>query len=231
MNVDDVQQSPSLKPAMFDRRISRLLWLVFVTAFAVLAWQFQDQLEMVFSARGTLTVEERPDRVVLRWSGKVAAPMASKLDEAFRAHSGSNRPFLLSLHSPGGNLEHGRDVIRLIRTVQKKRTVDTVVEDRYACASMCVPIYLTGTHRTAGPRARFMFHEVSFRDSHSGKIEPVPKDAIGRATDQFFERYLKPAGLDQRWLAQMREAIRGKDVWRTAKELVEQRAGVVQELE
>ena len=41
-----------------------------------------------------------------------------------------------------------------------------------------------------------MFHEVSFRDSFSGKVEQVPKEAVGRATDQFFERYLKPAGLD-----------------------------------
>jgi hypothetical protein len=72
---------------------------------------------------------------------------------------------------------------------------------------------------------------VSFRDSHSDRIEKVPKEAIGRATDQFFDRYLKPAGLNERWLAELREAIRGRDVWRTAEELVEQRAGIVHWLE
>ena len=139
--------------------------------------------------------------------------------------------FLISLHSQGGTLVHGRDVIRQIRSMQRTHAVDTVIEGRNACASMCVPVYLTGTQRTAAPRARFMFHEVSFRDSFSDKIERVPKEAVARATDQFFERYLAPAGLDRRWLADLREAIRGKDVWLTAQQLVEQRTGVVQRLE
>jgi hypothetical protein len=216
---------------MSNRLISRLLWLTFAAAIVVLAWQFRDRLEMMFSARGELTVEEQPDRVVLRWRGDIKAPLAARLEDAFRAHAGNTRRFLISLHSPGGALDEGRDVIRLIRRMQKTHAVDTVIEGRHACASMCVAVYLAGTQRTAAPRARFMFHEVSFRDSHSGKIEPVPKEAIGRATDQFFERYLKPAGLDPRWLAAMREAIRGKDVWRTATELVEQRAGIVHQLE
>jgi len=216
---------------MPNRQTSRLLWLAFAAAFVVLAWQFQDRLETVFSLRGTLTVEEERDRVILSWRGGIQAPMAAKLEEAFRAHARSTRRFVIALHSPGGSLDEGRDVIRLIRRMQQTHAVDTVIRDRHACASMCVAVYLAGTGRTAAPKARFMFHEVSFRDSHSDKIERVPKEAIGRATDQFFERYLKPAGLDQRWLADMREAIRGKDVWRTAEELVAQRAGVVQQLE
>jgi hypothetical protein len=216
---------------MLGRQTSRLLWLAFAVAFVILAWQFQDRLEMVFSSRGELTVEEQPGRVVLRWRGDIKAPLASKLEEAYRAHAGSTRRFLISLHSPGGTLEHGRDVIRLIKRMQQTHAVDTVVEDKRACASMCVPVYLAGTQRSAAPRARFMFHEVSFRDSHSDRIEKVPKEAIGRATDQFFDRYLKPAGLNERWLAELREAIRGRDVWRTAEELVEQRAGIVHWLE
>jgi hypothetical protein len=216
---------------MRDRRSSRLVWLAFTIAIGVLAWQFSDQLETIFGARGELTVEEQPDRVVLRWRGIIEAPFASRLEEAYRAHAGSRRRFLVSLHSPGGSLEHGRDVIRLIRRMQRSHTVDTVVEGRRACASMCVAVYLAGTHRTASSRARFMFHEVSFRDSLSDQVEQVPKEAIAHATDQFFERYLKPAGLDGRWLAQMREAIRGRDVWRTAEQLVEERSGVVHDLE
>jgi len=216
---------------MPDRHTFRLLWLVFAVAFLLLAWQFQDQLATMLSARGELTVEEQADRVLLRWRGKVAAPMASRIEEAYRTHAGRTRRFLVALHSPGGDLEHGRDVIRLIRRMQQTHAVDTLVEDRRACASMCVPIYLAGTQRTAAPKARFMFHEVSFRDSLSGKVERVPKEAIGRATDQFFARYLKPAGVNERWLAEMREAVRGKEVWVTAEMLVEQRAGVVQALE
>jgi ATP-dependent protease ClpP protease subunit len=216
---------------MSHRQAFRLLWLGFAAAIVVLAWQFRDHLGTIFQARGELAVEERSDRVVLRWRGVIEAPMASKLDEAYRAHGGRTQRFLIALHSPGGSLGHGRDVIRLIRRMQETHAVDTTVEDRRACGSMCVPVYLAGTRRTAAPRARFMFHEVSFVDSLSGKIEPVPREAVARATDLFFERYLKPAGLNARWLAELREAVRGRNVWRTAEELVRQGAGVVHWLE
>jgi len=216
---------------MSDRHTSRLLWLAFAAAIVVLAWQFRDHLDTLWSERGELTVEERPGEVVLRWRGQIEAPLAGRLDEAYRAHAGSTRRFVVALHSPGGSLEHGREVIGQLRRMQRTHMVDTVVEAKRACGSMCVPVYLAGQRRTAAPQARFMFHEVSFRDSFSGKVEQVPKEAVGRATDQFFERYLKPAGLDPRWLADLREAVRGKNVWRTAEELIEQRAGVVHELE
>lgn len=216
---------------MPDRNTSRLLWLIFAFAFVVLAWQFQDRLELMFAGRGKLTVEKRADTVVLNWRGSIQAPLAGKLEEAYREHSGGSHRFLLSLHSPGGTLQHGREVMRVIRQMQQTHSVDTVVDDRRACASMCVPIYLMGQRRTASPGARFMFHEVSFSDTLSDKVEQVPRTAIARATDQFFERYLKPFRLNERWLANMREAIRGKDVWRTAQQLMDEGSGVVQSLE
>jgi ATP-dependent protease ClpP protease subunit len=216
---------------MSHRQVSRLLWIGFAVAFVILAWQFRDHLDTLFSARGELTVEEQRGRVLLRWRGLIEAPLASKLEEAFHAHADGTRHFVIALHSPGGTLEHGHEVIGLIRRMRRTHTVDTLVEDRRSCGSMCVPVYLAGERRTAAPQACFMFHEVSFRDSLSGKVESVPREAIGRATDQFFERYLEPAGLDRRWLADLREAVRGKNVWRTAAELVAQRAGVVHELE
>jgi hypothetical protein len=216
---------------MDQRRTFALLWLGFAIAFAVLAWQFRDHIEDVLAARGTLAVERRPEAVLLSWRGQIEAPLASKLDEAFRAHAGTTRRFVLALHSPGGSLEHGREAIAAIRRMQATHAVDTLVEDRRACASMCVAVYLAGARRTAAPRARFMFHEVRYQDSLSGKTEAVPREAIGRATDRFFDRYLRPAGLDARWLGELREAVRGKDVWRTAEQLLAERAGVVHDLE
>jgi hypothetical protein len=216
---------------MDQRRTFALLWIAFAAAFAVLAWQFRDHIEDVLAARGTLTVEPRREAVLLSWRGQIEAPLASKLDEAFRAHAGTTRRFVLSLHSPGGSLEHGREVIGVIGRMRATHAIDAVVEDRRACASMCVAVYLAGGRRTAAPRARFMFHEVRYQDSLSGKTERVPREAVGRATDRFFERYFKPAGLDARWLADLREAVKGKDVWRTAAQLLAERSGVVHELE
>lgn len=213
-----------------DSRSSRLIWLAFAVVFAFFAWQFQDNLENLFQSRGTLSVERESGRVVLSWRGKVDAPMAQRIEEAFRGHAGETRRFVISLHSPGGSLEHGREVIRVIKAMQRTHDVDTVVERRNACASMCVPIYLAGHQRTADRRARFMFHEVSFRDSVSEEKAMAPKIAIERATDQFFARDLSVPEVSSEWLQRMRRAVRGKDVWRTGEQLVEERSGIVQQL-
>ena len=73
---------------MPGRLTSRLLWIVFGVAIAVLAARFDDRLEMVFTGRGELTIEEQSGRVVLRWRGGIEAPMLARLDEAFRTHGG-----------------------------------------------------------------------------------------------------------------------------------------------
>ncbi len=217
---------------MTYRQTSRALWVIFAIAIGALAYQFQDQLELVFARRGTLTVTEEADNVVkLHWRGKVAAPLASRLDEVFRTYANRRQTrFILSLASPGGELSHGAEVVRLIKTVQRTNVVDTVVEGRSACASMCVAIYLAGNNRLADPRARFMFHEVSFRDAVSEKINDVPERAIARATDQLLERYFKPEGVDAAWLTDIRRRMKGRDVWLTAQELVNERSGIVLQL-
>lgn len=216
---------------MPDRSTARFLWLALLGLIGILAFQFEDNIQQIFTRRGVLTVEQRADHVLLQWRGAIEAPMAEKLEAAFRQHEGDTSRFVLSLHSPGGTLEHGRRVLRVIDAMQRRHKVDTVVADKRACASMCVPIYLAGGTRSAAPGARFMFHEVSFRDTLEGKVEDVLREAISRATDAFFERYLKPFGVNARWLADMRQQIRGKDVWRTARQLVNEGAGIVQQLE
>jgi hypothetical protein len=62
--------------------------------------------------------------------------------------------------------------------MQASHAVDTPVEDRRACACMCVAVYLAGARRTAAPRAGFMFHEVRYQDSLSGTVDSVPQEAI-----------------------------------------------------
>lgn len=212
--------------------MSRALWVVFGLAILGLGWQFQNRLEMMFIGRGTLTVTQANGEVRLNWRGSVEAPMYQKLQEAFHTYGASNPRFVLSLTSPGGSLSHGAEVIRMIREEQQRHAVDTVVEGRNICASMCVAIYLAGRQRAASPSARFMFHEVQFREAATDKIDKqVPERAIAQATDSFFRRYLLSAGADPAWVADMRERVRGRDVWRRADQLVAERAGIVQRLE
>jgi ATP-dependent protease ClpP protease subunit len=123
-------------------------------------------------------------------------------------------------------------VIRLLRRVSDNRRIETVVEGRGICASMCVPVYLQGEVRRASANARFMFHEVSFRESFSDDKIDVPEKAIGNATDRFFSRYFAPAGVPEEWIRQVRRDVTGgADVWKSAQELIDENAGIVQRID
>lgn len=219
---------------MPSKQLNRLLWLTTIVLMVFFAYRAQDTIEMALSGVGKLDVRPEPETstLYLRWRGKIDSPMAQRIGEALDKHGGDASRVVLSLSSPGGSLEHGAEVIRLLQRIGGGRSFETVVEGRGICASMCVPVYLQGQLRRASGNARFMFHEVSFRESFSdGKID-VPERAIGRATDRFFTRYFLPAGVPEDWVRQIRRDITGgADVWKSAGELVDERAGIVQRLE
>lgn len=216
---------------MSEKQVMRALWGVFAVAAVVLGLQFSDTLEGMFARRGTFSAKEEGGTIVMRWRGAIEAPLASRIEETFQTHRASGARFLLVLASPGGKVDHGGDVVRLIKAMQRTHSFDTLVEGRSVCASMCVPVYLAGSHRTASPTARFMFHEVSFRDAVTDKRNDVPEKAIVRSTDQLFDRYFRAAGVDELWINGMRQEMRGKDIWRTGEQLVAERSGIVLRLE
>ena len=219
---------------MPSKQMNRLLWLIVVVLIGVFAYRAQDTIEMALSGVGKLDVRPEPETstLYLRWRGKVDSPMAQLISEALDKHAGENSRIVLSLSSPGGSLDHGAEIIRLLRRVADTRRIETVVEGRGICASMCVPVYLQGEVRTASANARFMFHEVSFRESFSDDKVTVPEKAIGSATDRFFARYFLPAGVPKDWILQVRHDITGGvDVWKSARQLVDENAGIVQRIE
>jgi ATP-dependent protease ClpP protease subunit len=185
-----------------------------------------------------LSVQQEPSRIVLKWSGEVEHPMRDRLAEAFEKFEDDSRQLVLVLNSPGGSVQHGREVMQLIHKVSIERAIDTHVDAGAICASMCVPIYLVGAERTANPRAKFMFHEVrlmlradtapAVREalSHPG----VHKMAVNHFTNQLFGDDIGPRSVDAKWLEQMRKQIKGRDVWLTGKQLMEQGSGVVDKL-
>jgi len=214
-----------------SRNANRLVWLAMAGLIAWLAYGFRDQL--AFLMTGTLTVTEQgedADTVRLRWDGPVEAPMAARFREAIAEWRGRKRRFIVDLSSPGGSVDHGGAVIRQLRDLRRTHEVETVVGAGERCLSMCVPIYLAGTTRTASPRSRWMFHEVRIRDVLSDKDLDVPDHVRIRSTDQLFNDYFKPAGVSASWIAVTRHAMRQGDVWRTGQALFNEKAGVIQRL-
>ena len=216
---------------MPSRTLNRLLWLVALLLIVVFGFQARDQIEAVYAGVGSLDVRDAPedDAVYLRWKGKIDAPMAARIEEAFNAHKSNRRRFVLSLTSPGGTLSHGAHVIELLRRIGKTHVLETVIDKSSRCASMCVPVYLQGQRRTASASARFMFHEVSFREFHSREEQAVSEKAKGSATDRLFASYFAPAGVPDSWIRAVRAGMAGgNDIWKTGRELADENAGIVQ---
>lgn len=218
---------------MPSRSLNRLLWVLALLGIVYFGFKAQDTLDAYFIGVGSLSVREEPaqDTVYLTWRGRIDAPMEARLREAFEKYQGSTRTFVLDLSSPGGAIDHGARVVRLLRQVRETHRLDTRVEAGKQCASMCVPVYLQGERRTAAADSRFMFHEVSFREELSDDEVAVPQRAKSSATDRLFARFFVPAGVSQSWIEKVRaEMAGGNDVWLTGPELVAQDSGIVQDI-
>lgn len=190
------------------------------------------------AARQTLSISEEPERIVLGWSGPVREPMSERVAAAIDRYQADPRRLVLILNSPGGSVEHGRKVVAAIRA--RNRAVDTLVEKAGVCASMCVPIFLSGTRRIAHPEAYFMFHQVSLNskarettkrqelsESEKAALSQVVKTIETHVTDEFFRSDISIRGVNTASLARMREKISGRDVWMSGQQLVDEGSGIV----
>jgi ATP-dependent protease ClpP protease subunit len=214
--------------------LNRLIWGVMLVLLVVLAFKTQDHFAAYFATVGKLDVRAVPgeDTVYLRWRGKIEAPMASRIAEAFERHKAEAHTFILSLSSPGGSLDQGAEVVRLLRRIGEAHTLVTGVEAGAICASMCVPVYLQGQRRIAAADAEFMFHEVNFRDFFSKEADrDIPESAIGAETDRLFDKYFEAAGVSQSWIRNVRADVAGgHEVWKTGRQLFDENSGVVQQI-
>lgn len=199
------------------------------------------------AARGGLSVTEDSGRILLRWAGQVDGPMVKTLESALAKYRYDERPLRLALNSAGGQVSAGRDLLDLIDWMKRQRRLETHVDKGAMCASMCVPIYLSGSRRTADPKARFMFHEAriarntteytDLRKRMEGvmsraQADAVEQRALGQTTDTLFGSDMNYWDVNETWLRRMRQAVRGgKDVWLTAEQLVDQGSGIVHALE
>jgi ATP-dependent protease ClpP protease subunit len=168
--------------------------------------------------------------VVVRWTHEIAAPMAATLAAVFAQWKDRSDRFVLVLDSPGGAVAEGRAVIEEIERLKKTHLVETRVEAGGVCASMCALIYFRGEHRSAAASARFMFHESSAYEFFTD--EKVERPAFERQLheERVFRRYFEATEIDPEWAGRLRAEWRGRDIWRTAEELVAEGSNVVEEI-
>jgi ATP-dependent protease ClpP protease subunit len=209
--------------------------------FILLLWAiFKPSSSEDVAARQTLSISEEPDRIVLGWSGPVQEPMSERITAALDRYKADPRRLVLVLNSPGGSVEHGRKVVAMIRT--HGRAIETFVDKAGVCASMCVPIFLTGARRIADQEAYFMFHQVSLTSARDNMKRPelnpsekalladTVKTIEAHVTDDFYRSDIGIRGVNAVWLARMREKIAGGDVWMSGQQLVDESSGIVDNL-
>lgn len=211
-----------------SNRIRYALTLALFAGLAFFAWKSGRK---VYEDGPSLQIAQAGDAVVLRWAHGVEAPMAERFAAAFAAWKDKTRRFVIELDSPGGALVEGRLVIAVIEAMKATHEVETYVGAGADCLSMCVPIYLAGEKRTAAADARFMFHEPSSYDLATDEKVKRPGFEQKMTSEKFFERYFTQSEMNPEWREKLRANWRGRDLWFTAADLVEQGSGVVERVE
>lgn len=209
---------------------SQIALIVMFALLVVVALRTEDHFKRSQDAFVVREDPSDPSAVIFSWRGAVEYPMSEKLLDTWREYRGAADRVIIDLHSEGGAVTEGRAVIKIIEDIKRSHIVETRVGPVNYCLSMCVPIYLQGAVRRASPSARFMFHEPSSRDSVTGERVDTPGFEQRWATNRFVARYFETSEMDPAWREKLVTEWRGKDVWKTARELVDERANVVQEL-
>ncbi|MGB5213497.1 MAG: ATP-dependent Clp protease proteolytic subunit [Anderseniella sp.] len=206
---------------------NRLVLVSLVVVAVLMGWRLYEQKH---ADTGQLAIRQNGDVVILAWTGEVELPMHTLLVRAFEEWRTKSEHFLLQLNSPGGSVREGGDVVELLQRIKRTHTLDTYVASREICMSMCVPIFLQGNTRIAAPDARFMFHEPKrfYEDGNEAKGFSFEREALTR---RFFTRYFTNSPMNANWRVQLEKDWLGKDIYKSGKQLVEENAGIVTDLE
>jgi ATP-dependent protease ClpP protease subunit len=223
----------SIFTAMAFSRTNRSRLMAFVTLlfFGAAAMLATDIENFSLSRAPELKVREEAEALVYVWRGEVTPGMAERFETAFAETRDKSRRIVIDLHSPGGMLSEGGRVVEVVERMKATHQIETRVGPRGKCYSMCVPIFLLGETRTAAPSAEFMFHEPSTFDAVTNEAVDLPAYEQRRVTDVFFRRFFDSTEMDPSWRERLRKDLPGKDIFKSAQELVDEGSNIVERLE
>jgi len=202
---------------------NRLVLAGMAALAVIMGWQLYQKRN---ADNGQLSINMSGDTLVLSWRGQIEIPMSSSMRRAFQQHKDQTTKVVLILNSQGGALREGSEVIDLLEQAKRTSQLTTIVPPQGICMSMCVPIFLHGQSRIAAADSRFMFHEPKrfYDDGTEAKGFSFEREALSR---RFFEKYFVNSPIDPAWLKALEQQWVGKDVFKTGRELVDERTNVV----
>ena len=211
---------------MWPKPNQLLLWAAIGVA-GYMGWQ---HYQKVYEDKGRLQVAVKGETAVFSWHTGVDLPMARRMIEAFDKSKDKVKRIIIDLSSPGGSLYEGAEVVKVIDHMKKTHRVDTHVGSKGICLSMCVPLFLQGRKRIAGKSSRWMFHEPYFADGFSGQKTKKPDFEEEYTARKFFRRYFTNSEMDAAWRAKLEKDWKGKEVWKTGQQLVEEKSNIITDL-
>ena len=202
---------------------NRLVLAGMAALAVIMGWQLYQKRN---ADNGQLSINMSGDTLVLNWRGQIEIPMSSSMRRAFQQHKDQTTKVVLILNSQGGALREGSEVIDLLEQAKRTSQLTTIVPPQGICMSMCVPIFLHGQSRIAAADSRFMFHEPKrfYDDGTEARGFSFEREALSR---RFFEKYFVNSPIDPAWLKALEQQWVGKDVFKTGRELVDERTNVV----
>ena len=153
------------------------------------------------------------------------APMANQIRDAFESRKGQATRFVLRIASYGGSVAEGERVIEVLRQIKSTHQLETIVAQGDVCASMCVFIYVQGQKRFGALTSSWLFHEVSHMDPVTKQTTRLDRAAWERLVD----KYLRPAGVSDTWIAELKPRTINSDYWQTGADLIRSNSGIIHE--
>lgn len=210
--------------------LNRLILLAAFALVGYMAWQHQQKL---FADKGRLIISSSKivnEAVEFSWNSAVELPMARRFSQGFEKWRDKTGKFVINLNSPGGSLHEGKRVIEVLDKMKRTHQVITYVGPGRNCLSMCVPIFLVGQQRIASRNSRWMFHEPSSVDFFTEEKIKVPESERQAIVDRFVERYFVNSPINRKWLASLLKMWKGKNIWRTGGQLVNEGSNIITKL-
>lgn len=157
--------------------------------------------------------------------------MAQLFSEAFDQRKDDVKKFTIELHSPGGSVDEGERVIKIMRKMAQSHSVWTYVGPKEDCLSMCVPIYLQGELRVAAATSQWMFHEPGAIDPLTGNAAFSYEFEKRQTSLEVFNRYFKQSEMDSEWRKRLQRNIRNGEVWKSGQDLKDEESNIISLIE
>jgi ATP-dependent protease ClpP protease subunit len=148
--------------------------------FSFLLVPFTAKSETIYQPDHVAKFRIEKDEGIINLQGEIDSDSADQVKQAFiYFHENNITHVLIHLHSLGGKLSAGSDIISDVLTARKNKIwVAMLVDHGEYCASMCTGVFAVGSSRMAAADTIWMFHAPFAKMTEEQQNDPVKRKEI-----------------------------------------------------